>query len=427
MERIFELGEEFAKKLDLEDPLKEIRNRFYIKEDEIYMDGNSLGLMSKDAEKALMRVVEEWKNLGINGWMNAEIPWFYYPEELAKLQAPLVGAQDDEVIIHSSTTVNLHALVSTFFNPEGKRNKILMDLLTFPSDRYAVEGQLKLKGFEPKEHLVVVESKDGKTLDEREIVEKMNDDIALILLPSVLYRSGQLLDMQYLTEEAHKRDIIIGFDCCHSVGAIPHYLSKWEVDFAFWCNYKYCNNGPGGTASIYVNKKHFHREPVLAGWYGYIKDKQFDLSNEFQSANNAGAWQIGTSHMLSMAPLEGSLKMFNEIGIEKIREKSLKITEYLMYLIDNELSQYGFIIGNPREDHRRGGHVALEHEEAVRINEAMKDRGIVPDFRYPNVIRLAPVALYISYHDVWKVVEIIKDIMKNEVYKNYSKKRGVVA
>lgn len=427
MERIFELGEEFAKKLDLEDPLKEIRNRFYIKEDEIYMDGNSLGLMSKDAEKALMRVVEEWKNLGINGWMNAEIPWFYYPEELAKLQAPLVGAQDDEVIIHSSTTVNLHALVSTFFNPEGKRNKILMDLLTFPSDRYAVEGQLKLKGFEPKEHLVVVESKDGKTLDEREIVEKMNDDIALILLPSVLYRSGQLLDIQYLTEEAHKRDIIIGFDCCHSVGAIPHYLSKWEVDFAFWCNYKYCNNGPGGTASIYVNKKHFHREPVLAGWYGYIKDKQFDLSNEFQSANNAGAWQIGTSHMLSMAPLEGSLKMFNEIGIEKIREKSLKITEYLMYLIDNELSQYGFIIGNPREDHRRGGHVALEHEEAVRINEAMKDRGIVPDFRYPNVIRLAPVALYISYHDVWKVVEIIKDIMKNEVYKNYSKKRGVVA
>lgn len=427
MERIFELGEEFAKKLDLEDPLKEIKNRFYIKEDEIYMDGNSLGLMSKDAEKALMRVVEEWKNLGINGWMNAEIPWFYYPEELAKLQAPLVGAREDEVIIHSSTTVNLHALVSTFFNPEGKRNKILMDSLTFPSDRYAVEGQLKLKGFEPKEHLVVVESKDGKTLDEREIVEKMNDDIALILLPSVLYRSGQLLDMQYLTEEAHKRDIIIGFDCCHSVGAIPHYLSKWEVDFAFWCNYKYCNNGPGGTASIYVNKKHFHREPVLAGWYGYIKEKQFDLSNEFQSANNAGAWQIGTSHMLSMAPLEGSLKMFNEIGIEKIREKSLKITEYLMYLIDNELSQYGFIIGNPREDHRRGGHVALEHEEAVRINEAMKDRGIVPDFRYPNVIRLAPVALYISYHDVWKVVEIIKDIMKNEVYKNYSKKRGVVA
>ncbi|SKC46841.1 kynureninase [Maledivibacter halophilus] len=427
MKRVFELGEDFAKRLDLEDPLKEIKNRFYIKEDEIYMDGNSLGLMSKDAEKTLMRVVEEWKNLGINGWMNAEMPWFYYPEELGKLQAPLVGAEEDEVIIHSSTTVNLHSLVSTFFKPKGKRNKILMDSLTFPSDRYAIEGQLKLKDLDPREHLVVIESKDGKTLDEREIVGRMDDDIALVLLPSVLYRSGQLLDIEYLTGQAHKRGIIIGFDCCHSVGAVPHYFSKWGVDFAFWCNYKYCNNGPGGTASIYVNKKHFHKEPVLAGWYGYIKEKQFDMSYEFQSAENAGAWQIGTSHMLSMAPLEGSLKMFNEIGIEKIREKSLKITDYLMYLIDNELSQYGFIIGNPREDHRRGGHVALEHEEAVRINEAMKDRGIVPDFRNPNVIRLAPVALYISYHDVWKVVSIIKDIMENEVYKNYSKKRGVVA
>lgn len=427
MKRIFELGEEFSRQLDTMDPLREIKNRFYLRTNEIYMDGNSLGLMSKDAEKSLMRVIDEWKNLGINGWMKAGMPWFYYPEELAKLQAPLVGADEGEVIIHSSTTVNLHAMVATFFNPNMKKNKILMDSLTFPSDRYAVESQLKLKGLDPKEYLIVVESKDGKTLEERDIVAKMKDDIALVLLPSVLYRSGQLLDMEYLTKEAHKRDIIIGFDCCHSVGAIPHHLSKWGVDFAFWCNYKYCNNGPGGTASIYVNRKHFDKDPGLAGWYGYTKNKQFDLSNEFQSANNAGGWQIGTSHMLSMAPLEGSLKMFNEIGIEKVREKSLKITEYLMYLIDNELSNYGFAIGNPREDSRRGGHVALEHEEAVRINEAMKDRGIVPDFRYPNVIRLAPVALYISYNDVWKAVQIIKDIMKNEIYKNYSKKRGVVA
>lgn len=427
MKNKFELGEEFAKLMDREDPLRKIRKRFYLKEDEIYMDGNSLGLMSKDAEKTLMRVIEEWKKLGINGWMNAEIPWFYYPEELAKLQAPLVGAEEDEVIIHSSTTVNLHAMVSTFFKPNEKKNKILMDSLTFPSDRYAIESQLKIKGLDPKEHLIVVESKDGKTLEEKDIVEKMKEDVALVLLPSVLYRSGQLLDMEYLTKEAHKRDIIIGFDCCHSVGAIPHYLSKWGVDFAFWCNYKYCNNGPGGTASIYVNRKHFSKEPGLAGWYGYKKEKQFDLSNDFQSANNAGGWQIGTSNLLSMAPLEGSLKIFNDIGIEKIREKSLKITEYLMNLIDSELSKFGFEIGTPREDHRRGGHVALEHEEAIRINEAMKDSGIVPDFRYPNVIRLAPVALYISYHDVWKVVEIIKDIMNNEVYKNYSKERGVIA
>ncbi|SCY42687.1 kynureninase [Alkaliphilus peptidifermentans] len=423
----YELGEEYANKLDSLDPLKDTRNRFYLNKDEIYMDGNSLGLMSKDAEKTLLRVMDEWKNFGINGWSKAEIPWIYYPEELGKLQAALVGARQDEVIIHSSTTVNLHSLVSTFFQPSGKRNKILMDSLTFPSDRYAIESQLKLKGLDPNEYLVIVESKDEKTIDEDEIVNNMSEEIALIMLPSVLYRSGQLLDMEYLTKEAHKRGIIIGFDCCHSVGAIPHKLSEWGVDFAFWCNYKYVNNGPGGAASMYINSCHFDKEPGLAGWYGYFKEKQFDLSNNFESANNVGGWQIGTSHILSMAPLEGSLKMFNEIGIERIREKSLNLTGYLMYLIDNELYKYGFKIGTPRENNKRGGHVALEHEEAIRINEALKDLGIVPDFRYPNIIRLAPVALYVSYKEVWKVVSVIKEVMDKEIYKNYSNKRGVIA
>jgi kynureninase len=232
----------------------------------------------------------------------------------------------------------------------------------------------------------------------------MTEDVALVFLPSVLYRSGQLLDMEFLTFEAHKRGIIIGFDCCHSAGVVPHSLSQWGVDFAVWCNYKYLNVGPGGPATIYINKKHFDRDPGLAGWMGYLPEKQFDLLNEFEAANNAGGWQLGTPHMLSMAPLEGSLKIFNEAGIEKLREKSLKITGYMMYLIENELAQYGFKIGNPRDNHRRGGHVALEHEEAIRINAALKDRGVIPDYRRPNVIRLAPVPLYISFYDVWVVI-----------------------
>lgn len=423
----FKLGEDFAKKMDREDPMAKFRNRFYIKEDEIYMDGNSLGLMSKDAEKSLMRVIDEWKNLGINGWSNAEIPWFYFSKELSKLMAPLVGAEEDEITIHSSTTVNIHAMISTFFKPDRKKNKILVDSLNFPTDRYAVESQLLLKNLDPKEYLVVVESKDERTFDEKDIVEKMTDEIVLVFLPSVLYRSGQLLDMKFLTDEAHKRGIIIGFDCCHSVGVVPHYLSKWEVDFAVWCNYKYLNVGPGGPATIYINKKHFNKEPGLAGWHGYVQEKQFDLLDEFESANNAGGWQMGTPHMLSMAPLEGSLKIFNEAGIENLREKSLKITKYMMYLIDNELSQYGFIVGNPRDDKRRGGHVALEHDEAVRINAALKDMGVIPDYRRPNVIRLAPVPLYVSYHDVWLVIQKIKEIMDNKIYEKYENKRGLIA
>jgi kynureninase len=233
--------------------------------------------------------------------------------------------------------------------------------------------------------------------------------------------------MAYLTREAHKKNIVIGFDCCHSVGAIPHYLSEWDVDFAFWCNYKYMNSGPGGAASMYVNRKHFNEAPALTGWFGYVKEKQFDLKQEFISTQNAGGWQVGTPHILSMAPLEGSLRILHEAGIDRIREKSLKMTAYLMNLIDHELKEYGFRIGNPREDNRRGGHVALEHDEAVRINEAIKDRGIVPDFRYPNIIRLAPVALYTSYHEIWRVVQVIKETVESRTYERYSKERGIVA
>lgn len=299
MKQIFEIGEEFAKNLDKQDPISEMRSRFYLKEDEIYMDGNSLGLMSKDAEASLIRVTEEWKTMGINGWSKGKIPWFYYSKELAKMMAPLVGAEPDELTIHSSTTVNIHSMISTFFKPNDIKNKILMDSLTFPTDRYAIESELKIHGLDPEMHLVIVESKDGRTLEESEIVAKMADDIALIMLPSVFYRSGQLLDMKYLTEEAHKRGIIIGFDCCHSAGAIPHELSAWGVDFAIWCNYKYLNAGPGSPATIYINKKHFSKEPGLAGWFGYVQEKQFNLHNEFESANNAGGWEIGTPHMLS--------------------------------------------------------------------------------------------------------------------------------
>lgn len=423
----FQLGEKFAERLDAGDPIASFKDRFYLRENQIYMDGNSLGLMSRDAEKSLLRVMEEWKTLGINGWSDAEIPWFHFSKELAKLMAPLVGAEQDEITIHSSTTVNIHAMISTFFKPDRNRNKILIDSLNFPTDRYAIESQLLLKGLDPMEHLVVVESNDERTFDEYCIVEKMTDDVALVFLPSVLYRSGQLLDMELLTVEAHKRGIIIGFDCCHSAGSVPHQLSKWGVDFAVWCNYKYLNEGPGGPATIYINRKHFGKKPGLSGWQGYVPEKMFDLLNEFESADNAGGWQMGTPHMLSMAPLEGSLKMYNEAGIENLREKSLKITEYMMYLIDNELSGYGFTIGNPRADKRRGGHVALEHYDAVRINAALKDMGVIPDFRRPNVIRLAPVPLYISYHDVWVVVQKIKEIMDNRLYEKYENKRGLIA
>lgn len=418
---------EYALYLDKQDKLSHFRNEFYIKEDSIYLDGNSLGLLSKRAEETLLQLLDSWKNNGIDGWTSGDQPWFYLSETLGRKMAPLLGGSPEEVLVTGSTTVNLHQLVATFYEPEGKRTKIVADELTFPSDIYALKSQLTLKGKDPVQHLIQVGSSDGHTLKEDEIIKEMKDDVALIVLPSVLYRSGQILNMEHLTAEAHKRNILIGFDLCHSIGSIPHQLSEWGVDFAFWCNYKHLNGGPGSVGGLYVNKKHFGRHPGLAGWFSSRKDKQFDMDHTLTPAEDAGAYQMGTPHVFSVAPLIGSLSIFEEAGIRNIREKSLKLTEYLMDLISHELSQYGFIIRNPKENHKRGGHVYLEHPEAARICKALKEELITPDFRNPNGIRLAPVALYNTFEDVWKSVQILKVIMEEEKYKKFENKRGVVA
>lgn len=418
---------EYAKQLDKEDALSSFREEFYLKSDSIYMDGNSLGLLSKRAERTLLESLDDWKEHGIDGWTQGKHPWFSLSEKLGEMSATLVGASPEEVIVTGSTTVNLHQLVSTFYQPKGARTKILADELTFPSDIYALQSQLRTHGYDPETHLIRVKSRDGRFLEEDDIIEAMTDDIALVILPTVLYRSGQILDMKRLTAEAHRRGILIGFDGCHSIGAIPHSFSEWGVDFAYWCNYKHLNGGPGCVGGLYVNRKHFGTKPGLAGWFGSRKDKQFDMEHTLTPAESAGAYQIGTPHVLSLAPLIGSLEIFKEAGIENIREKSLEINQYLMNLIEYELQDYGFIIGNPREDIRRGGHVSLEHEEAARICKALKENGVIPDFRAPNIIRLAAVALYTSYTEIWEVVQILKKIMSEKQYEKFENKREVVA
>ncbi|WP_449539640.1 kynureninase [Ferdinandcohnia sp. Marseille-Q9671] len=417
----------YARKVDGEDPLATFRDEFYLKPNTIYMDGNSLGLLSKRAEQSLLDSIADWKEHGIDGWTQGRQPWFYMSEKASEVLAPLVGASREEVIVTGSTTVNLHQLVATFYQPKGKRTKIVADELNFPSDIYALQSQLRIHGLDPDEHLVRVKSRDGRYLVEEDIIEAMTDEVALVVLPSILYRSGQIVDMKRLTSEAHKRGILIGFDACHSVGAIPHSFSEWDVDFAFWCNYKHLNGGPGGVAGLYVNRKHFGVLPGLAGWFGSNKEKQFDMEHTFTPATNAGAFQIGTPHVISLAPLLGSLDMFAEAGIENIREKSLSMTRFLIELVDLELVGMGFIIGSPRDDTQRGGHVGLEHKEAARICKALKHNGVIPDFRAPNMIRLAPVALYNSFEDVWNVVQMLKTIMTEKQYEKYKNERDVVA
>jgi kynureninase len=424
----YEVGEDFALRMDAKDQLAGYKNRFYSLGDSIYMDGNSLGLMSVDSERSLIRVMNEWKTQGIKGWGGASMPWIDYPETLGNLMAPFVGGRDGEVVVTGGTTINLHALVSTFYEPEKRRTKIIADELNFPSDLYALAAQVRLKGGDPEEDLVLVKSRDGLTVSEDDIISYMDNDVSLVVLPSVYYRSGQLLDMEKLTREAHERGIVIGFDCAHSVGVVPHRFSEWGTDFAFWCNYKYMNGGPGSVGGLYVNKRHHGEMPGLAGWFGNKRSTMFDMRKEFDPAQTATAWEIGTINMLSAAPIEGSIYMMREAGIENIRDKSLKITGYLMYLIDETLSDkpYSFGIATPREPQRRGGHVGVYHEEAWRINQALIKRGVIPDFRPPNIIRLAPVPLYTSYHDVWKVAEHLREVIDSGEYLKYSTDRSTV-
>ncbi|WP_153722472.1 kynureninase [Sporosarcina cascadiensis] len=416
----------YAKTLDEKDRLSSYREEFYLPADKIYMDGNSLGLLSKRAEKTLMQLLDSWRTLGIDGWTEGAHPWFYMAEQLGERMASLVGGGKTEVIATGSTTSNLHQLAVTFYRPSGKRTKILADELNFPSDIYALKSQIRLHGLDSESELIRVTSDDGLTLCEERIIEAMTEEVALIVLPAVLYRSGQVLDMEMLAKAANEKGIPIGFDLCHSIGSIPHELHDWGADFAFWCTYKHLNGGPGSVGGLYVHEQHFGKEAGLAGWFGSDKSKQFDMDHTMTAAADAGAYQIGTPHILSAAPLIGSLEMFEEIGIEKIRLKSLELTKFMMGCIEEELQDFSFGIGNPK-DASRGGHILLQHEEAARICQALKAEGAVPDFRAPDGIRLAPVALYNSFEDVWQTVQILKRIMADETYKQFKNERGVVA
>ena len=427
---MFTLTKEYAQHLDSENPMLEYRKRFLSPTfGDVYLEGNSLGLLSIDAEQSMANFMEQWKSWGIGGWLNADPDWFTLGERLGAMMAPLVGAEPDEVVATGTTTVNLHALVSTFYRPVATRRKILATSLDFPSDVYALKSQIALRGGDADRDLMLVESNDGRCIDEDDVVRAMTSDVALCVLPSVLYRSGQLLDIERLAAIGRERGIPVGFDCAHSVGAIPHRFDDWNVDFAFWCTYKYLNAGPGSIGALYINRQHFDRVPAMSGWWGYDKDRQFDMSHEWKGARGAGAWQISTVDVLSGSSLLGSLQLFDDIGIQSIREQSLKLTDYLITLLQSlglMESPYRYRLGTPTEHRRRGGHVAIEHDNGESISRALRNRGIVCDFRPPDVIRMAPVALYISFHDVWRAVQELKAIIDAGEHLDQHEDRGLV-
>lgn len=423
---------------DAVDVLAPFRARFACRPGTVYLDGNSLGLASADAEAAVLAALDAWKAHGIDGWLSGERPWFTIGEELGARQAGLVGALPHEVVVTGSTTVNLHALTATFYQggiyhllkrSSGIRTTIVADALNFPSDLYALASQVRLRGLDPADHLVLIPSADGHTIDEDDLIAALDERTALLVIPSVLYRSGQLLDIARLTAAAHERGVLVGVDCSHSAGAIPHRLHEWGVDWAVWCSYKYLNGGPGAAAALYVHERHHGTRPALAGWWGADKARQFDMETAFTPAASAGAWQIGTPSIFGAAALYGALGITEAAGIERIRAKSLDLTAYLFALLDAYLTDapYGFRSPTPREPARRGGHVALEHPEAVQICKALKARGFIPDFRPPNVIRLAPIALYTTFDELWQTVAALREIVSSGEHRQYGASRDTVA
>jgi kynureninase len=429
-----------AAALDASDPLARFRAEFFLPPGKIYLDGNSLGLLSRRAEAHLARVVAEWRTLGIDGWTEASPPWLTLAETVAEKIAPLLGAAPDEICLTGQTTANLHQLLATLYDPSGcgilpqrspahrqdagatHRTVILGDALNFASDAYALHSHLRLRGLDPAAHLRFIPTRDGRVLRLDDLLEAFAaPDVQLVVLPSVVFTSGQLLDVATLTRKARERGLLIGWDLSHSIGAVPHALGgDAGPDFAFWCNYKWLNAGPGAVGGLFLHRRHHALAPGLAGWWGVRADRRFAMSPHHDPAAGAAALHIGTPHILSLAPLLGSLELIAEAGgLCALRAKSLALTEHLLALIDRDLAPLGFTVATPRGEPARGGHLALAHPDAWRFCQALKAANVIPDFRAPDLIRLAPSPLYTSFADCSEAIARLKHIALTRAHEKF--------
>lgn len=415
-----------ALRLDREDPLGHLRGRFYVREGECYLDGNSLGLLSKDAEQAVLTELSRWRTLGVGGWAEGSPSWFHLSERLGAMLAEIVGALPGEVVATGSTTSNLHQLLATFYRPLPGRSIILIDKDSFPTDHYAVESHVRLLGLDPAASLREVAPK-GDHFDEEDIERALTPDVALAVLPGVLYRSGQLLDLPKVTAAARRAGVIVLWDLAHAAGAVPLRLHDWDVDGAFFCTYKHIAGGPGAVGALFLHDRHARRTPGMWGWFGSDKARQFDMRTDFVPAGGAGALQVGTPHILSAAPLMGALGILREAGMDRVREKSLRQTELILRMADEFLAPHGFTVATPWDPGRRGAHVALRHPESARIARALRARRVIPDFRAPDIVRLGPSPLYTSFTEIADAMFRLLAIMESGEHLLLPAGRGEIA
>ncbi len=416
---IFENNLAFAKQLDEEDPLREIRNEFYFPKvngkEVIYFTGNSLGLQPKTTQTFVDDVMKDWRELAVEGHFYAEKPWWDYHERLVQPLSKVVGALPKEITVMNTLTVNLHLLMVSFYRPEGKRIKILCEEKAFPSDQYMLQSQVKFHGLHPEEVIVEVKKRDGehfwRTVDIVEKIQEVGDELALVLIGGVNYYNGQVFDMETITKAGKEQGAYVGWDLAHAVGNVALKLHEWEVDFAAWCSYKYMNSGPGNASGVYVNEKYLDRKDIarFEGWWGTKKEIRFKMEPTFEPIATADAWQLSNPPVLSLAPYLASLQLFEKVGMPAIFEKRDKIVAYLEYIlqeIDKEVES-SFEIITPKE---RGCQLSVFlHGEGRALFEYLMKQGVIVDWREPNVIRLAPAPLYCSYTDMYQFGQILKE------------------
>jgi len=419
----FSGDEEFAQQLDAEDPLGSFRDRFHLPvgnngEPLIYFAGNSLGLMPKAAREIVEQELDDWANLGVDAHLKEKTPWYSYHETLRKPAARLVGAQPIEVICMNSLTVNLHLMMATFYRPTKSRFKILMEDPAFPSDTYAIKTQITHHRLSAKEALILARPRSGeftvRTEDILDLIEKHAEELAVVLIGGVNFFTGQLFDIPTITSVARKHAITVGIDLAHAIGNVPLSLHDWNVDFAVWCSYKYLNAGPGAVAGAFVHERHATNTnlPRLAGWFGNDPNTRFrmHLEPEFIPVASADGWQISNPPILSMAPLRASLAIFDEAGgIDALRRKSIKLTSYLQFFLEDVGSGNRFKLITPREANERGCQLSIQAQELPKeLFGKLEAAGVKCDFREPNVIRAAPTPLYNTFHEVWRFANILR-------------------
>lgn len=413
----FENSLAFAQEQDARDPLKDYRNRFFLPtfhENGVrYFTGNSLGLQPRSTASYIQQELDDWAKWGVEGHFYANRPWYSYHEQLTEKAARLVGALPKEVVITHSLTTNLHLLMVSFYQPQGKRNKIICEAKAFPSDQYALESQVKFHGLDPETHIIEIAPAEGQHLiSEADILAKIaevGDELALVMIGGVNYYSGQLFDMEKITEAAHAVGAIAGFDLAHAAGNIHLKLHDWKVDFAAWCTYKYLNSSPGGVSGMFVHEKHASRPelPRFAGWWGHDKETRFQMQKGFAPMEGAEGWQLSNAPVLGMAAHLASLDIFDEAGMEALCAKRDKLTAYLEFIIDSISEKHKekctFEIITPRDKTKRGAQLSmLVHGGGARkLFDTLTEKGVIADWREPNVIRLAPVPLYNSFEDVY--------------------------